>query len=476
MTRQHHFALLCVYFIALTTVLIQADPMASSDVDSAYLKPSKRRAKASTKGSFTGYDRKGLNTKDINGLARKLNRERREEVGEHMYRTNGMNAAHYLGIGGVHLELQNLRGMVNEAHGQIDKLSEKSEIASNERQGLLIQINSQAAKYERKMKKLFADSARIVQNLQKENVTLKELIDGLEQEKVQQKASIDKLLADTAAPKLTDAVEERLKAVETKLEPMSGKIEDAVKALETKITELRGDTTKELLQNSKDLGILVNNVQTTGEKYHESYDSRLKQLGSDLEERKAEFEKALATVKERDAKYDLLTKDIGEKHIGYESKISEIDNKVTKTLDEQKSAHQSLSTDFGKTKELVDQHKLKFDDQEKRLVGVESAVGEHKETIKKQDEKLGEHSQAIVLANDGINDFISHQNDVNERQHNVNKAAIDGAAGYEFLEKKRQQLANIYPTPESANFKKFTPKRKRDEDAAAALPVAVAAQ
>lgn len=31
MTRQHHFALLCVYFIALTTVLIQADPMASSD-------------------------------------------------------------------------------------------------------------------------------------------------------------------------------------------------------------------------------------------------------------------------------------------------------------------------------------------------------------------------------------------------------------------------------------------------------------
>ena len=42
-----------------------------------------------------------------------------------MYRTNGMNAAHYLGIGGVHLELQNLRGMVNEAHGQIDKLSEK---------------------------------------------------------------------------------------------------------------------------------------------------------------------------------------------------------------------------------------------------------------------------------------------------------------------------------------------------------------
>lgn len=97
------------------------------------------------------------------------------------------------------------------------------------------------------------------------------------------------------------------------------------------------------------------------------------------------------------------------------------DNKVTKTLDEQKSAHQSLSTDFGKTKELVDQHKLKFDDQEKRLVGVESAVGEHKETIKKQDEKLGEHSQAIVLANDGINDFISHQNDVNERQHNVNK-------------------------------------------------------
>lgn len=142
--------------------------------------------------------------------------------------------------------------------------------------------------------------------------------------KVQQKASIDKLLADTAAPKLTDAVEERLKAVETKLEPMSGKIEDAVKTLETKITELRGDTTKELLQNSKDLGILVNNVQTTGEKYHESYDSRLKQLGSDLEERKAEFEKALATVKERDAKYDLLTKDIGEKHIGYESKISEI--------------------------------------------------------------------------------------------------------------------------------------------------------
>lgn len=54
-----------------------------------------------------------------------MNRERREEVGEHMYRTNGMNAAHYLGIGGVHLELQNLRGMVNEAHGQIDKLSEK---------------------------------------------------------------------------------------------------------------------------------------------------------------------------------------------------------------------------------------------------------------------------------------------------------------------------------------------------------------
>ena len=53
---------------------------------------------------------------------------------------------------------------------------------------VILIIKIEAAKYERKMKKLFADSARIVQNLQKENVTLKELIDGLEQEKVCQKS------------------------------------------------------------------------------------------------------------------------------------------------------------------------------------------------------------------------------------------------------------------------------------------------
>ena len=49
---------------------------------------------------------------------------------------------------------------------------------------VILIIKIEAAKYERKMRKLFAYSARIVQNLQEENGTLRKLIDGLEQEKV----------------------------------------------------------------------------------------------------------------------------------------------------------------------------------------------------------------------------------------------------------------------------------------------------